>query len=151
MASVNECCTKKIPKNVKKELECKQKVIFRGSYDINGRNLIGGNILVNKINICKNKNGVNVVSDVFEYINTLGSTTSNFLQETYTIKSYDSSLKKYYGTIVYTSFYPDSGSDGVTSPGTYSFLVLNGDGIYEGITRVIIDANESIRQVYFCS
>ena len=147
---IEDCSTKKIPKNVKKELQCKQKVLFRGSYDINGKNIVGDNILVNKANICKNKEGVNVVSDVFQYINTLGATTPNFLQETYTLKSYDSSLKKYYGTIVYTSFYPDSGSGGVTSPGTYSFLVLNGDGIYKGLKTVIIDTNQDIRQIYFC-
>ena len=152
MDFVKDCSIKKIPKNVKKELQCKQKVLFRGSYDIiNIRNIVGSYTSVIKTNICENKDGINIVSSIFEYINILEPTTINFLQETYTLKSYDSSLKKNKGTIVFTSFYPDSGSDGITATGVYSFLVLNGDGIYEGIKSVIIDFSESIRQLYFCA
>ena len=151
MTSNQNCCVKKIPDNIKNLLSSEQKVKFKGSYNITEDKLQNGNFLVGKANICKNKTGINICSTSFDYVNTINPIAPNFLQETYTIRSFNSDLTLCVGNIVFTSLYSDSGTGGISKPAVHSFLVLNGDGIYKCIKTVIIDMTFDIRVMYFCS
>ena len=151
MDIIKDCSTKKIPKNVKKLLGPNQKVMFCGSFNINDINKIGTNTVVAETYVSKNKNGFNISTKNFQYINTLVPIVPNFSHTTNTLQSYDKTLKKNRGCIVYTSIYPTSNAAGITDPGIYKFLSLGGNGIYDGITDVISDTTGPIKKIYFCS
>ena len=146
--SCQNCCIQKIPKGVKKLLNDDQNVIFKGSYDINSI-VIKGNIVTNNMNVCENKNGYNIYTDIFYYTKT-SSDAPIFSLETFTLSSYNCDLSQQKGVITFTNLYSNSGSGGVSTASIIPFNVIGADGIYKDITRVIIDTENSIRQVYFC-
>ena len=60
--------------------------------------------------------------------------------EVYTWITYnDSSLTKKLGEITYNSLYPDSGSGTISQPSIQTMTVLGANGIYSGVTSVIMD------------
>jgi hypothetical protein len=60
--------------------------------------------------------------------------------EVYTWITYnDSSLTKKLGEITYNSLYPDSGSGTISQPSIQTMTVLGADGIYSGVTSVVMD------------
>jgi hypothetical protein len=143
------CCVKNIPKSVKKLLNDGQNVIFKGYYNKNNININKNNSATVNTNICKNKNGYNLCSYIFNYVK--GSDSKEFSLETYTLSSYNSDLNKEKGVITFTNLYYDSGAAaGITSPLIIAFNVLGGNGIYSEIKTVIIDCTDTERKLYFC-
>lgn len=146
--SVNRCI-EKIPKTIKNLLNCKEKVLFRGSFDVTTINKTE-NIITNNADICKNKNGYNIYTQNFNYVNAspLGSPT--FLYVSFIFSSYNTDLTKQKGVISFNNLLVNSGSGGISVPGIYLFPVSAANGIYEGVKSVIIDSLLPIRQLYFC-
>jgi len=74
-------------------------------------------------------------------VGTSGSNTTEFVYEKYTANT----LGK--GQITWESNYPSS--TGITSGGVQKFIVTGKGGIYQNVTRVVIDFNNVNRIVYF--
>lgn len=143
------CCVKNLPKGVKKLLNHDECVRFRGSYNKTNF-VVNGNVVAVDTNICKNKDGYNLCSFVFDYVKGNKETDPIFTLETYTITSFNTDLTKQKGVITITNLYNDTGSGGVSTGGIVAFNVLGGNGIYSEIKTVIIDFNNTERQLYFC-
>ena len=147
--SVN-CCVKKIPKAVKNLLQCDQKVVFKGSYDL-ANIVVKGNSAAIDANICENKHGYNIFGVVFNYVQTAQLGAPVFISESYNLSSYTEDLTEQKGIITFTNLYNDSGSGGISKASIHSFNVLGSNGIYKGIKNVIIDFTNPVRQLYFCT
>ncbi len=122
--------------------------MFRGSYD-SSEFLKNGNIISFNVVVCKNKNNLNLCACVFNIVSS--PTIERFILETYTISSYNSDNTKQKGVITFTNLFNNSGSGIVNAPEIVAYTVTGVEGIYSYVKKVIIDFNNSTRQVYFCS
>jgi hypothetical protein len=70
--------------------------------------------------------------------------------EEYTWTTYeDTKLEVKLGLITYNSLYPDEGISIASEPSIQEMVVLGADGIYEGVTKVIMDFNDQKRKIEF--
>ena len=132
-------------------LECGEKIMFTGTYNINSQvnNGITTTILAE---IQNNPNGYNVLVD--NYYNSVDNSTptNTLLLEYNNIVSYEkifSTITKKIGQIQYTGLYLNNTSTDTTSSIFTSYEVNNAVGIYNGVTRVILDTRNSQRIIFF--
>ena len=138
-----------IPKEINAFLNKNEFILFLGSYDTKNRNLVG-NISTLPCNISKNKDGYNIRPAQFYYVSDKNRPNIKFLYETYTISSYkDNNLEKKIGEITWNGLYPDNGSEGISKSSIQSFVVLGKSGIYQCVTRVIIDFRKSTERIIY--
>lgn len=136
-------------------LEFDEEILFRGTYNLDNVNQTGPNILTLEIVVENNPNGSNILVDNFynTYNNLVPPT--EFLLETITLASYTSdTMVKKNGQIQYTSFYKNESTQGSPdSPETTKFFVLyavnSAIGIYSGVTKVLLNAMNEQRILYF--
>jgi hypothetical protein len=76
---------------------------------------------------------------------------NNFLLETITLASYQNDIQIKVDQIEYTTFYKnESSTDSATTNEKFLlYLVNNSNGIYEGITKVLLNALTDQRILYF--
>lgn len=137
-----------VPSELRPYIGCDEYISFTGLFDTNYGN-IQGNINTIPIEIYKNPGGNNIMTIVFYQVTEKTKPNVQFYQETYTIASYDAVLIKKKGGITFSGLYPNQGSGGVTTASIQSFIVLGGEGLYEGIVKVVIDFTEPVRKMYF--
>ena len=125
--------------------------MFTGTYNINSQvnNGITTTILAE---IQNNPNGYNVLVD--NYYNSVDNSTptNTLLLEYNNIVSYEkifSTITKKIGQIQYTGLYLNNTSTDTTSSIFTSYEVNNAVGIYNGVTRVILDTRNSQRIIFF--
>lgn len=131
-------------------LNCDEKILFTGTYNINSQvnNGITTTILVQ---IQNNPNGYNVLVDNY-YNSTDNSNPANTLLLEYNnIVSYLANSKVKIGQIQYTGLYLNNSATDETSDIFTSYEINNASGIYNGVTRVILDTNNSQRILFFIS
>ena len=129
-----------------KFLKCNEKVLFTGSYNLDNvyRTTNTSTLLMN---ISKNQQGQNIRVIEF-YVITPDNETPNILSEEYNIHSYDlNSLSM--GEIQLTSTYINDTSSPVSQAGLFNLNTTSSNGIYKNVTRVVLDTNNTIRQLYF--
>lgn len=132
-------------------LECGEKVLFTGTYDVNTANKTEPSILNLNVIIENNADGYNILVDNF--YNTANNLipSTNFLLETITISSYNHDITIKNGQIQFTGFYRnDSSPDSATTENLFvNYSVNNVDGIYNGVKKVILNAISNERILYF--
>jgi len=139
-------------KNIKKYLACDETVDSIGYYDIQDEN-IENNTSTNHCEFIKNKNGSNILALKSKYVK--DKLENNFLNEMYNITSYSSDcecnkgFKKINGMISFNGLYYDESEEGMTKSDIVKFPVVSANGIYKGLTSVIIDFTSNIRKMYF--
>ncbi len=137
-----------VPKDLRPYISCDEYIAFTGLYDTNYRN-VQGNISTLPCEIYINPGGYNIRTAQWYYVNDKTKPNIQFLQESYTISSYDSILVKKKGEITFNGLYANQGTGGITTPSIQTFVVLGGDGIYENIMKVVIDFTDPVRKMYF--
>jgi hypothetical protein len=131
-----------------------QKVFFVGSYNVADRNIQNNGITSTlPMNISVNSNGYNLrVVQSFK-INDLNIPEVNFLDENYSVTSYDTLSfvvpNKIIGQINFCGLYENNSKDTITNNSIQIFNVNSSSGIYSNITNVIIDFSNPIRIAYF--
>jgi len=130
----------------KEFLKCNEKVLFTGSYNLDNvyRTTNTSSLLMN---ISKNTLGQNIRVVEF-YIIEPNNETPNILSEEYNIHSYDSNNLSM-GEIQVTSTYINDTLSSVSQAGLFNLNTTGSDGIYKNVTRVVLDTNNTIRQLYF--
>jgi len=73
--------------------------------------------------------------------------TTPYLAEQYTANTFRRNLSR--GQISWAANYPDPSGSIDTSGGVQSFMVMGKSGIYQNVTRVVIDFTNANRLVYF--
>lgn len=126
-------------------LEKCEKVLFIGTYDVNNNNVQNDGITSTlPANITKGHDTLTV----YAYnVNTIVEPNIPWLNETYTVSSYNSDFTKKYGQLTWVGFYPNNGD--VTDGGIKVFPAYAGIGKYSKIIKVIIDFSQDIRKMYF--
>ena len=104
-------------------------ILFTGTYNTINRK-VEGNISTLPCEIYINPGGYNIRTAQWYYVNDKTKPNIQFLQESYTIASYDSVLIKKKGEITFNGLYPNQGIGGITTPSIQTFVVLGVDGIY---------------------
>jgi len=136
-------------KTIKRLLSKCEHVSFKGTYDVATRNSENdGRTSTTPAYVSKNKKGFNLRIVRSDYVTEKGK-TDKYLNETYTLTSYDEDRKCKKGEIVWEGTYPDIGSSGISSSSVQRFNVLGGSGIYKDVCAVIIDFSNPIRKIYF--
>ena len=132
-------------------LNCGEKVLFEGTYNVNFVNQTGPTILNLEVIIEKNSNGYNLLIDNFYNTKNNLIPPTNFLLETITITSYEKDITLKNGQIQFTGFYKNNSNlDSATTKNLFvEYSVNSADGIYTGITKVILDAISDQRILYF--
>lgn len=137
--------------NLKKFLDCGEKILFEGTYNVNLENQTGPTILNLEVIIETNPNGYNLLVDNFYNTKNNLIPPTNFLLETITISSYTKDIILKNGQIQFTGFYKNnSNPDSATTENLFVVYSVNSaDGIYTGITKVILNAISDQRVLYF--
>jgi hypothetical protein len=132
-------------------LECGEKILFGGTYNVNNVNQTGPTILNLQVMIEKNINGYNLLVDNFYNTKNNLLPPSNFLLETITISSYSNDMVIKNGQIQFTGFYKNNSSqDSATSENSFVIYSVNStEGIYKGVTKVLLNAISDQRVLYF--
>lgn len=128
-----------------------EEIYFEGTYNINNVNQTGPTILSLQAEIENNPNGYNLLIDNFYNTKDNLIPPNNFLLETITISSYQNDITEKVGQIQYTSFYKnDSPQDSATTEEKFILYIVNSaDGIYEGVTKVLLQAITDQRKIFF--
>ncbi len=129
-------------------LEGYEKVLFTGTYNINSQvnNGITATIITQ---IETNPDGYNVLVDNY-YNSTDGLIPPNkLLLEYNNIVSYLRDFKTKVGQIQYTALYLNNGQENITTEPIIIYEVNNASGIYSKVTKVILNASEDQRILYF--
>jgi hypothetical protein len=136
-----------IPKKI--PINNSEKVLFTGKYNIN--NQINNGITYTLLPVISvNPNGYNPF--VGNYYNTMDglSPPNNLLLEYNNIASYSHNLKMKLGQIQFTGLDVNNTASDVASIGFRVFNINSADGIYEPVTKVIIDnRTPPNRTIYF--
>ena len=126
-----------------------EKVLFTGKYNINDQ--INNGITYTLLPIISvNQNGYNPF--VGNYYNTMDGQNppNNLLLEYNNIASYSRNLKTKIGQIQFTGLDINNTASDVASIGFRVFTINSADGIYELVTKVIIDnRSPPNRTIYF--
>ena len=130
---------------------CEEKILFEGTYNVNFVNQTGPTILNLEIMIEKNTNGYNLLIDNFYNTKNNLIPPTNFLLETITITSYEKDIMLKNGQIQFTGFYKNnSNQDSATTEKLFvEYSVNSADGIYTGVTKVVLNAIVDQRILYF--
>jgi len=83
------------------------------------------------------------------YVNDKTNNNLQLLYETYTFSSYKNNFSKKIGQITWNAFYPDNGKNGNTVSKFEQFTILGNSGIYNKVTKIIIDFSNDLRKIYF--
>ena len=127
--------------NLKKFINYSEQILFTGIYDIT-RKVVDENTVTIPMDIDANSNGYNVLSDVYYSIQDNLVQPNVFLNETITIKSYNNDLTIISGQIQFIGLYPNANSY-ITSSTFQVYDVNSSSGIYDKVTKVIIDYSNS--------
>lgn len=132
-------------------LDCCEKVLFKGTYNVNRTKQTGPTILNVQALIEANPFGYNILVD--NYYNTQNDLIppTNFLLETITLTSYEKDITLKNGQIQFTGFYKnDSSPDSATTENLFVIYSVNSsDGIYKNVSKVILNAMFDERVLYF--
>ena len=128
-----------------------EEVYFEGTYNINDINQTGPTILSINLQISNNPNGYNILIDNFYNTQDKLLPPNDFLLETITIASYQNAIQTKVGQIEFTSFYKNGSTtdSAITNEPFLLYLVNNSNGIYQGITKVYLNALTDQRILYF--
>jgi hypothetical protein len=132
-------------------LECCEKVLFKGTYNINKVKQTGPTILNVEALIEANPCGYNLLIDNFYNTTNDLLPPTNFLLETITITSYQNDITFKNGQIQFTGFYKnDSNLDSATTENLFVIYTVNSsDGIYKNVSKIILNAIFDERILYF--
>ena len=132
-------------------LECCEKVLFLGTYNVNNVKQTGPSILNLQALIETNPQGYNILIDNFYNTKNDLIPQINFLLETITLSSYESDITLKNGQIQYTGFYKNNSSqDSATTENLFVVYSVNSaDGIYKNVSKVILNAISDERILYF--
>lgn len=132
-------------------LDCCDKILFLGTYDVNTAKQTGPSILNLNMLVENNKDGYNILIDNFYNTKNNLIPPTNFLLETITISSYDHNMTMKNGQIQFTGFYKnESSQDSATTENLFVIYSVNStDGIYKGVKKVILNAIFNERILYF--
>ena len=132
-------------------IECDEKILFKGTYNINDLYQTEPSIITINVNVENNPNGYNLLVDNF--YNTANNLTppTEFLLETITLSSYIHNTFVKNGQIQYTSFYKNDSSQNSAETKVPFVLydVNSSNGIYCGVTKVLLNAIFDQRILYF--
>ncbi len=132
-------------------INCGEKILFTGTYDVNTAKQTGPSILNLNVLIENNLGGYNILID--NYYNTTNNLIppTNFLLETITISSYTNDITIKNGQIQFTGFYKnDSSPDSATTENLFVVYTVNStDGIFSRVSKVILNAIFNERILYF--
>ena len=128
-----------------------EEIYFEGTYNLNDVNQTGPTILSVNVKVSNNPCGYNILIDNFYNTQDKLLPPNNFLLETITLASYQNDIQNKIGQIEYTSFYKNnSSSDSATTNEKFLlYLVNNSSGIYDGVTKVYLNAITDQRILYF--
>ncbi len=132
-------------------LNSDETLYFQGTYNVNDANQTEPAILSLNVDVENNPTGYNILIDNFYNTTDKLLPPNNFLLETITIASYANNIQTKVGQIQYTAFYKnDSTPDSATTNENFIvYLVNNSNGIYEGVTKVILNALSDQKILYF--
>ena len=132
-------------------INCGEKVLFTGTYDVNTVKQTGPSILNLNVLIENNIGGYNILVDNFYNTQNNLIPPTNFLLETITISSYDHDITIKNGQIQFTGFYKNKSSpDSATTKNLFVVYSVNStDGIYNGVSKVVLNAIFDERILYF--
>jgi hypothetical protein len=133
-------------------LELNEEVLFKATYNINNVNQTGPSIITLELTVEKNFGGYDLLVDNFYNTQNSLIPPTNFLLETITISSFigkNEFVKN--GQIQFTSFYQNDSppGSGVTKELFVLYSVNSVDGIYNGVTKVLLNAIFDQRVLYF--
>lgn len=128
-----------------------EEIYFEGTYNLNDVNQTGPTILSVNLQVSNNPTGYNILIDNFYNTQDKLLPPNDFLLETITIASYQNGIQTKVGQIEYTSFYKNNSSpdSATTTENFILYLVNNSNGIYQGITKVFLNAITDQRILYF--
>ncbi len=95
--------------------------------------------------------GFSFIQNTYNYNSTGLVGAPRYLFEVYSLSSVSETNQEYLGNCTWQSSFPDVGSLGVTETPIFLFGVSSGTGIYEGLTKVVIDFTNVNRIVYLIS
>jgi hypothetical protein len=121
---------------------------FCGIYTLKNEN-VQGDYTTLPCKITANKCGKNVLSINSVELNTQQQPNNHYLNETYTITSYDKEEKHKLGQITFQSLYLNTNNSIVTANGTQEFVVLGKSGIYKNVRKIKILYDSVYRFIYF--
>ncbi len=133
-------------------LNCKEQILFTGTYNINMSNQTSPSITSIITQIETNKCGYNLLVDNFYNTTDDLIPPNNFLLETITISSYTHDIQTKVGQIQFTSFYKNDSTSQDSPDTTENFIeyhVLNSSGIYIDVKKIILDAMNDQRILFF--
>ena len=128
-----------------------EEIYFHGTYNLNDLKQTNSVILSVRAENENNPNGYNLLIDNYYNTNDNSIPPNNFLLETITLSSYQNDIKDKVGQIQFTSFYKNnSTSDSATTEENFIlYLVNNSNGIYQGVSKVLLNALTDQRILYF--
>jgi hypothetical protein len=132
-------------------LECNDKVLFKGTYNVNKVKQTGPSILNLQVLIEINPIGYNILIDNFYNTKNDLIFPTNFLLETITLSSYEKDIEFKKGQIQFTGFYKNNSSQdsAITENLFVVYSVNSKDGIYENVSKIILNAIFNERILYF--
>ncbi len=92
--------------------------------------------------------GFSFTQNSYEYNSTGLLGAPRYMFERYSLSSVSKTNQEYLGDCTWQSSYPDLGSIGITATPIFLFGVSSATGIYEGLTKVVIDFTNINRIVY---
>jgi hypothetical protein len=121
---------------------------FYGLYNLKHEN-VQGDYTTLLCKISKNKYGKNILTINSVEVNTKNQPDKHYLNETYTISSYDKEATCKIGQITFQALYPNDNNSTTTSPGIQTFAVLGKNGIYKNVQKIKINYKTENRIIYF--
>lgn len=139
--------------NIHQFLTCSEKVLFTGTYNINDLVQPSPSIVSLNLLVEANPDGYNILIDNFYNTQDKLLPPNNFLLETITISSYKNNINEKVGQIQFTGFYKNvtipSESSAETDKDFVLYEVISASGIYEKVSKVLLDAKSDQRILFF--